>query len=422
MAVLAALAAAVLPQSVSAGGFGDSNNNPSPVPTSTGSASVVLNTLQAGAGGTYAPQSGNQITPGRHDPGNPIYIPPPPDPQGKVCPPTTIFHTRAPGSVIGPGIPAGNIIAVLTIYPTFTKNAQGGYDGSDPQFGYAVANAIPSGGDPAAASIGSPATAATAAGHIVAVDAWLRQFGTWQDATPGVPPYGGSCQGAGFAFTAPFLAGYSPPPIPPASVLNTPPFALGNALMAEVTGTWRIGHVATMPGPDPTARTYVHIPTCAWLDSGVPTGPVQMHAIKATTEAGVTLFLVYNLTVTPGPVTWDWGDGTQVQTGGAVESPPPTTPSYDPTSQTWTDPCTVSHPYGTVADGRTITATETFAVLITVSWDDGVTVHTAPVPCDPATSGPCQLSIGAANGWTSGPHPVDQIEPVPYVQPSPSTH
>ncbi|MBV9524572.1 MAG: hypothetical protein JOZ46_02015 [Candidatus Dormibacteraeota bacterium] len=144
-----------------------------------------------------------------------------------------------------------------------------------------------------------------------------------------------------------------------------------------------------------------------------------MHAIKTTVESGVTLFLVYNLTVTPGPVTWDWGDGTQQQSAGPPEAPPPVLPSYDPTAQTWTDPCAVSHAYATVASGRTITASEAYSVGITVSWDDGVSTHTAPVPCDPTTGGSCQLLIDAANGWTSGPHPVEQIEPVPYTVPSP---
>ena len=397
---------------------GDVHGSTAPQPTSAASASVVLNTLQAGAGGTYAPSMSGDVASGHTDPQNPVTIPPPPDPQGKSCPATHFFHVGSTG-VVGPGIPHGSIVAVVTIYPTFTRNAQGGYDGSDPAFGYGQSNAIPSSGNPAATSLGSPATAANIAGHIVAVDAWLQHLGTWQDATPGVPPYGGSCQGALFAFTAPFLAGNAPPPIPPASVLNTPPFALGSALMAEVAGSWRIGSIATLPGPGPTTRTYVHIPTCAWLDSGVPSSTVQMHAVKTTVEGGVTLFLVYTLTITPGPVTWSWGDGAEAESAGPPESAPASLPAYDPTAQTWTDPCAVSHAYATVADARTITASETYTVGITVSWDDGVSVHTAPVPCDPGTGGPCGLLIGPANGWVSGPHPVDQIEPVPYA-PTPS--
>jgi hypothetical protein len=46
-------------------------------------------------------------------------------------------------------------------------------------------------------------------------------------------------------------------------------------------------------------------------------------------------------------------------------------------------------------------------------------VHTMPVACD-AGGGACQLTIVPGDGWQSGPHPVDQIEPVPY-QPLPTT-
>jgi len=129
---------------------------------------------------------------------------------------------------------------------------------------------------------------------------------------------------------------------------------------------------------------------------------------------GFTLFLVYILTVTPGTVTWAWGDGTSSTTLGATQSPP-SLPAYDPTSQTWTDPCNVSHRYTTVSSGRTITATQTFTVSITVTWSDGVSVLSQPVPCNASTGGPCALAIGRAQGWTSGPHPVEQIEPVPYA-------
>ena len=419
LAAICALALSTPVLCAHANGTSGGDSGTQKAPSSSGSASVVLNTLQAGAGGTYTPIAADGVSGARADPRNPLYIPPPPDPQGKSCPPTHVFHVGQNGGVMGPGIPSGSIVAVVTIYPTFTRNAQGGYDGSDPAFGYSMPNAVPPGGDPAAASLGSPATAATLAGHVIAVDAWLQHGGTWQDATPGVPPYGGACQGALFAFTPPFLAGFAPPPTPPAAVLNAPPFALGSALVAEVTGSWRIGTVNTLPGPGPTAPTYVHIPTCAWLNSGVPAAPIPMHAVKTTVENGVTLFLVYNLTVTPGPVTWDWGDGTHLQTAGPVESPPPTLPSYDATAQTWTDTCSASHAYANVADARTITASEIFSVAITVSWDDGVAVHTAPVPCDLATGGACQRPIGAANGWTSGPHAVDQIEPVPF---NPGSH
>jgi hypothetical protein len=393
-----------------AGGPDTNTPTPSP-PVSTGSAAVLNSNLEAGAGGLYAPVGPGEAPITREDPRNPVTIPPPPNPQGKACPDNTAFHAVPPGPR-GPGVPGSQILRVLTIYPSFTRNADGGYDGIDSNFGYNQSNAVPSGGDPNQIQLGAPATAATVPGHILGVSAWITTLGTWQDASA-TPPYGGSCQGARFAFGPPFIAGNAPPPAPPRSVLDNPPFGTGPTLLAEVTRQWRIGEVTTLPGASTSSPTYVHIPTCAWLDSSVPASTTVFHALTSAVSDGVTLFLLYDVTVTPGPVTWDWGDGTQ-STSGIAESSPSLLPSYDPAAQVWADPCAVSHRYTTVASGRTITATGTYTVSITVSWDDGVSIHTDTVPCDAAAGGPCALTLGALQGWTSGPHPVDQIEPVPY--------
>ena len=202
-------------------------------------------------------------------------------------------------------------------------------------------------------------------------------------------------------------------------MLATPPFPAGAALAAALTAAWTIGTVATLPGPAPTARTFVHIPTCAWTRSDVPAQPTAMHALSAALVDGYTLFLLYDVVVTPGPVTWSWGDGTRSTAAGPVEHGPSSLPSYDPSTQTWTKPCVVSHAYATVAGGVTITATETFRIAITVSWSDGLSVHSQPVACDAATGGTCSLALGPADGWLSGPHAVDQIEPVPFAPPTP---
>ncbi|MBV8444700.1 MAG: hypothetical protein JOZ92_02155, partial [Candidatus Dormibacteraeota bacterium] len=326
------------------------------------------------------------------------------DPQGKPCPPVAQTQSTSTGAFL--------------IFPTFTMNALGGYDGVEPDFGYNQPYAIPPGGDPSQDVIGELATEVTVPGHVIGVLANIRSYGTWQDATPGVAPYGGHCAGVVFTFGTPFLANNAPPPPPATTIVQAPPFAQGAALVAEISHGWHIGSIATLPGPAATATTYVHIPTCTWLQSGVPQQPVQLHAIKAVQEDGLTLFLVYNLTVTPGAVTWTWGDGTQSQSG-PDEQPPSAIPQYNATAQTWTDPCAVSHRYPAVSSGVGISASQTFTVSITVSWSDGVAVHTAPVACDPVTQGPCALTIGAADGWSSGPHPVAQIEPVPYLPPPP---
>ena len=398
-----------------AAGGGGGSTAPGPSPSGAGMGALTHGKLVAGAGGTYLPITPTDIEPGGSDPRNPLEIPPKgPNPQGMSCPTTSLFH-------VGPGSPApgGGVVAVIAIHPGFARNAAGGYDGHDADFGYAQQNAIAPGGDPTAISPGSIATAANVAGRIVAVTAYLRKRGTWQDAQT-VAPYGGTCVGASFTFSPPYLAGNAPPPSPPPAMLETPPFPTGAALTAALTESWTIGSVATLPGPGAGASTFVHIPTCAWMQSDVPTLPTALHALSAAVVGGYTFFLLYDVTVQPGAVAWSWGDGTSSTAGGPVEHGPATLPRYDATTQTWTQPCAVSHAYATVAGGVTITATETFRIAITVSWSDGLTVHTQPVACDAATGGACSLALGPANGWISGPHPVDQIEPVPFAPPTPA--
>jgi len=397
-----------------AAGGGGGSNTPGPGPSGAGSAALTHGKLVAGAGGTYLPITPTGIVPGGSDPRNPLEVPPRgPNPQGMSCPATSLFH-------VGPGSPApgGGVVAVIAIHPAFTRNSGGGYDGLDARFAYALQKAIPAGGDPTATSPGSFATEANVTGHVIAVTAFLHTRGTWEDAQP-VAPYGGSCIGATFAFSAPYLAGDAPPPVPPPGMLATPPFPTGAALTAALRAAWTIGSVATLPGPAMTARTFVHIPTCAWMQSDVPAQPTAMHALSAALVDGYTLFLLYDVVVTPGPVTWNWGDGTSSAAAGPVEHGPSSLPTYDPSTQTWTTPCAVSHAYATVAGAVTITATETFQITITVSWSDGLSVHSQAVACDPATGGMCRLALGPDDGWLSGPHAVDQIEPVPFAPSTP---
>ena len=415
-ACVAGVLFALLPSAmvIAAGGGGGSGGR-APGPSSEGSGAVTHGKLVAGAGGTYLPIAPSDITPGAADPRNPLEIPPRgPNPQGMTCPDVTLFH-------LGPGSPSpgGSIVALITIHPAFRKNAAGGYDGFEPRYAYAVAGAIPPGGDAADTAPGSLATAANAGGHVIAVTAFLRTRGVWQDTQP-VAPFGGTCRGATFAFGAPYLAGDAAPPVPPISVLNNPPFPVGTSLVAELTKAWTVGEIDTLPGGTPTSRTFVHIPTCAWTDSTVPVVPEPYHALTTTVVGGYTLFLLYDVTVVPGSVAWSWGDGSTTTAPGPIEHEPAVLPAYDASTQRWTDPCAVSHDYADVSTGATITATETFTVTITVSWSDGVAIHTEPVGCDARTGGACHVTIGPGDGWQSGPHHVDQIEPVPYQPPTPA--
>jgi len=409
------LAALAPYQPVHANGGRNAYDSAAPGPSSEGSAAETHGRLVAGAGGTYLPITPNDLVPTGPDRRNPLEVPPAaPNPQGMSCPAVRVFH-------LGPGAPGpvGGILEIVAIHPHFTRNSAGGFDGSDPAFGYAIANAIPAGGDPAATAPGSPATAANITGHLISVTAYLHVLGTWVDARQ-VPPYGGSCQGAQFTFGAPFIAGDAPAPTPPQSVLQTPPFPTGPTLVANLSRSWTIGTIAMLPGSGVTSRTFVHIPTCAWTQSTLPASPTPFHALTETLDNGYVVFLLYDVVVTPGPVTWTWGDGLSTTAPGPVEGGPATVPVYDPSTQRWTDPCAVSHTYASVSAGEIITAAETFTIAITVSWSDGVSVHTESVPCDPAIGGECRLSVGPNQGWESGPHPVDQIEPVPFDPPIPT--
>lgn len=343
---------------------------------------IPLTTLNQGPGytggrGTHAVNGSSPPPPPQCTPGS---APPPP-------PPRSLNATKR----------------IFTIYPTFTRNSVGGYDGSDAAYGYNQPNAIPPGGDPSQTQLDAPATAANVAGHLIGVPVVIG----------GLAP-DGSCFTGAVSFGTPFIAGDNPPAPPSAAVQSTPPFPVGPALLAELMGRWRLGTIDTLPGPGSTTRTFVHIPTCTWLDSSVPQAPESLYAIKTAQSDGYTFFLVYNLTVTPGTIDWNWGDGTTSTSLAADETPPPTLPTYDPAAQTWSNPCTESHPYAAVSTGRTITATQAFTVDITVTWSDGVNTTTQQVACDPLSGGDCALTVGPAQGWVSGPHEVDQIEPVPF--------
>ena len=389
------------------------NPNSQPQPASNAPSALTHDgNLLTGASGTFTPITPSTIQPGGSDPGSaPSAGVPPPYPAGD-CPPS-FGYLKPPTSP-----------QFYTIFPYFTRSSDGGYDGHDPWYGYDVKDAIQPGGDPNLTNNGDPATAANMAGHSIAVEIEIAPAGQWSTTAlqwsqqrQGLlgPSSPGICDNGtiNYGYGQTYLYGPAPASKPPIGVLNAPPFGLGPTLLASVAGTWRIGTVGTLPGPG-TTRTYVHIPTCAWLDSSVPTEPTALHSVTSTTVAnGYTVFLVYNVTVTPGPVTWNWGDGTQTASVDAPETGPPTLPAYDAEAQAWSDPCSVSHDYATVSDGRTITATQSFTIAITVFWNDGLATHSQTVPCNAATV-VCTLNIGAGQGWQSGPHPVDQIEPIPF--------
>ncbi|MGI8493639.1 MAG: hypothetical protein ACR2NJ_12985, partial [Acidimicrobiales bacterium] len=244
--------------------------------------------------------------------------------------------------------------------------------------------------------------------------------------TPGAYA-GGKCVGATYGTPLPpTVTPYTPTSPCPGNVCPPPPGGVAN-LFANLKQQWKIGGISTLPGPNDGGVVYVTAPTCAWLSgSTVPQTGSTAHAYTRTPVADdrgqYDYTLRYTATVIPRGVDWDFGDGDHsgaVHERGAGSDPGNALPQFDQGSYTWTPGgCTVWHRYTARAPGVTITASEHFAVSITVSWSDGLSDHTLPVPC--AGQPACDVAIGPADGWSSGPHQVDDVRGVPFV--GPGTH
>ncbi|MBV8529205.1 MAG: hypothetical protein JOZ75_12895, partial [Candidatus Dormibacteraeota bacterium] len=162
-------------------GPGGSNGSSTDTGTSSaGSAAITPNDdLAVDASGAYTPIPPATIKPGKNDTGGGPTSAPPPYP--------------APGCPGAYGyVPHSPLPKTYTIYPSFTRNAQGAYDGHDAWYGYDVANAIPPGGNNTLTDDGYPASAANMAGHIIAVDvavgpttAWPASNVWWSQGTQG---------------------------------------------------------------------------------------------------------------------------------------------------------------------------------------------------------------------------------------------
>ena len=291
-----------------------------PGPSSQGTGALTHGKLVAGAGGTYLPIIPADITPGGTDPRNPLQIPPPGvNPQGMTAR-SHLFH-------VGPGSPsraAGSSRRSPSI-PTFTKNAAGGYDGFDARFGYAVAGAIPPGGNPADTA-GKPR-------H-------RRQRRRSRGRRHGIPAHPRHLAGRADGRTVrrelpgrdlrrsarPYLAGDAPPPVPPVSVLSTPPFPIGADLVAALTRNRGRSAASTMlPGlRGDVAHLRAHPHLRVDDVDGAHRARYRRTRSPRRWSSGYTLFLLYDVTVTPGPVAWSWGDGTSSIAPGPVEHGPAT--------------------------------------------------------------------------------------------------
>ena len=204
-------------------------------------------------------------------------------------------------------------------------------------------------------------------------------------------------------------------------MLTTPPFPTGADLTTALTRNWTVGTVEMIPGSSATSRTWVHVPTCAWMASTVPTAPDPSHALTSTVVSGYTLFLLYDVTVTPGTVAWSWGDGSTTMAPRSGRARPSKPSGIRPVDAALDRSLRGEPRLRGGVGGRDDHGDRD------VHGDDHRQLerrcrnaHASRWHAMPTAGGACRLTIGPGDGWQSGPHPVDQIEPVPYQPASPT--
>jgi hypothetical protein len=186
--------------------------------------------------------------------------------------------------------------------------------------------------------------------------------------------------------------------------------------------SFRRGGIVSEPAAG--APTFVGVPTCVGLDTGLPTGsrtpnpftltlPLMLDGVAGSLPVAVSGRVAVSI-VADG-VHWDFhdpsGDATVHGQGSADPSAPDGTPTFDAATGTWPDAdakCTVYHQYrGLVAaPGVTVTATEHFHIEVSGVYSTG--------SATPLTFAYAYEPPDSPVNWSTGPYPVYQIEAVPY--------
>jgi hypothetical protein len=187
--------------------------------------------------------------------------------------------------------------------------------------------------------------------------------------------------------------------------------------------SFRRGAIVSKPAAG--APTYVGMPTCVGLDTGLPTGsrtpnpftvslPITLQGVAGRLPVAVSGRVAVSI-VADG-VRWNFNDpsgDTSVRGQDSADPAAPTgTPTYDAASRSWPDAdarCTVYHQYRGLAasPGVVITASEHFHVAVSGVYSTG---SAAPVTFSYSYEPP-----DSPVAWSSGPYPVYQIEAVPYA-------
>jgi hypothetical protein len=200
-------------------------------------------------------------------------------------------------------------------------------------------------------------------------------------------------------------------------------FAQVNRIADALWHSFRRGGIVSLPANG--SPTYVGMPTCVSLNTGLPTGsatpnpftltlPLALHGVAGQLPVGVSGRVAVSI-VADG-VHWDFhdptGDATVHGQDSSDPSAPTGTPTFDAATGTWPDAdakCAVYHQYRglAAAPGIPITASEHFHIEVSGVYSTGSAVPvTFAYRYEPADS---------PVTWSSGPYPVYQIEAVPYA-------
>jgi len=196
-----------------------------------------------------------------------------------------------------------------------------------------------------------------------------------------------------------------------------------NQLADALWHSFRRGSIVTLPAGG--SATYVGAPTCAGIDTGLPTGSATPNPFTLTLPlslsgvAGSLPVVVSGrvaVSIVADGVHWDFhdptGDTSVHGQGSADPVTPRGAPTYDVTTGTWPDAaaeCTVYHQYRGLAasPGVATTATEHFHISVSGVYSTGSAV--------PVSFAYQYEPVDSPVTWSATPRPIYQIEAVPYA-------
>ena len=196
-----------------------------------------------------------------------------------------------------------------------------------------------------------------------------------------------------------------------------------NQLADALWHSFRRGSIVTLPAGGSAA--YVGAPTCAGIDTGLPTGSATPNPFTLTLPlslsgvAGSLPVVVSGrvaVSIVADGVHWDFhdptGDTSVHGQGSADPVTPRGAPTYDVTTGTWPDAaaeCMVYHQYRGLAasPGVATTATEHFHISVSGVYSTGSAV--------PVSFAYQYEPVDSPVTWSATPRPIYQIEAVPYA-------